>query len=95
MTTTTTTTTTTTHLKLERGRFARHVKATLASVLPLAWRTGPGTGARPVMSASDALDVEVATEAQRVRDLAHSYSKTDPGFAADLYAAASRHEARG
>lgn len=91
----TTTTTTTTHLKLERGRFARHVKATLASVLPLAWRTGPGTGARPVMSASDALDVEVATEAQRVRDLAHSYSKTDPGFAADLYAAASRHEARG
>ena len=91
----TTTTTTTTHLKLERGRFAQHVKATLASVLPLAWRTWPGAGARPVMSASDASAVEVATEVQRVRELARSYSKTDPGFAADLYAAASRHEARG
>jgi hypothetical protein len=33
-----------------------------------------------------------ALEAQKVRELAYSYSKTDPGFAADLYAAASRHE---
>ena len=33
-----------------------------------------------------------AREAQSVRELASSYSKTDPGFAADLYAAAARHE---
>ena len=31
-------------------------------------------------------------EAQKVRNLAYTYSKTDPGFAADLYAAAARHE---
>ena len=89
------TTTTTLHLKLERGRFAQHAKATLASVFPLAWRTALGAGARPAMSASEASALEAAREAQRVRDLAYSYSKTDPGFAADLYAAASRHEARG
>jgi hypothetical protein len=34
-------------------------------------------------------------EAQKVRELAYSYSKTDPGFAADLYAAAARHEGLG
>jgi len=31
-------------------------------------------------------------EACRVRELALSYLKTDPGFAADLFAAADRHE---
>jgi hypothetical protein len=31
-------------------------------------------------------------EAAEVRRLAYSYSKSDPGFAADLYAAAERHE---
>ena len=75
------------HPMLERGRFAQHVKATLASVVPLALRRA--LGARPVMSATD----EAAIEAQRVRDMAHTCSETDPGFAADLYAAASRHEA--
>ena len=86
-------TTTAMHLKLERGRFAQHLKATLASAVPLAWRAVLGASAGPVLSASDAAAVEVATEAQRVREMAHTYSKTDPGFAADLYAAASRHEA--
>ncbi len=33
-----------------------------------------------------------ADEARAVRDLAERYAKTDPGFAADLYAAAARHE---
>ena len=33
-----------------------------------------------------------AEEAARVRDLAGTYVKTDPGFAADLYAAADRYE---
>ena len=36
--------------------------------------------------------VWASLEAQKVRDLAYSYSRTDPGFAADLYAAAARHE---
>jgi hypothetical protein len=31
-------------------------------------------------------------EAARVRALAGTYVKTDPGFAADLFAAADRHE---
>ena len=83
----TTMTTTAMHPKLERGRFAQHVKATLASVVPLALRRA--LAARPVMSATD----EAAIEAQCVRDMADTYRETDPGFAADLYAAASRHEA--
>jgi hypothetical protein len=33
-----------------------------------------------------------AQEAQAVRELAWSYRETDPGFAADLAAAADRHE---
>lgn len=33
-----------------------------------------------------------AEEAARVRDLAGTYVKTDPGFAGDLYAAADRYE---
>lgn len=33
-----------------------------------------------------------ADEARAVRHLAERYAKTDPGFAADLYAAAARHE---
>jgi hypothetical protein len=31
-------------------------------------------------------------EAERVREMAGSYLKTDPGFAADLFAAADRYE---
>ena len=86
-------TTTAMHLKLERGRFAQHVKATLASVVPLAWRRALGASARPVISATEEAAIEAAMEVQRVREMAHAYSKTDPGFAADLSAAASRHEA--
>lgn len=33
-----------------------------------------------------------AQEAQEVRELAWSYRETDPGFSADLAAAADRHE---
>jgi hypothetical protein len=33
-----------------------------------------------------------AQEAQQVRELAWSYRQSDPGFAADLSAAADRHE---
>jgi hypothetical protein len=82
-------TTTTLQLKLERGRFAEHVKASLARLVPSPWRLAlRATPKAPAMSAADA----VSREAQEVREMAHSYSKTDPGFAADLYAAAARHE---
>lgn len=76
-------TTTAMHLKLERGRFAQHLKAMLASAVPLAWREALGASARPVLSATEAAAIEVAAEAQRGREMAHAYSKTDPGFAAD------------
>lgn len=33
-----------------------------------------------------------AQEAAEVRELAHHYRKSDPGFASDLFAAADRHE---
>jgi hypothetical protein len=35
-----------------------------------------------------------ADEAEEVRGLARQWEHTDPGFAADLYAAAARHEGR-
>ena len=41
---------------------------------------------------SDRLRVR-AQEAEEVRDLARSVERQSPGFAADLYAAALRHEA--
>lgn len=31
-------------------------------------------------------------EAEALREFAHTYAKTDPSFAEDLYAAADRHE---
>jgi hypothetical protein len=35
-----------------------------------------------------------AREAAKVRELADTYRRSDPGFASDLYAAANRHEAQ-
>lgn len=35
---------------------------------------------------------DMAADAERVRAMARAWEKTDPGFAADLYAAAARHE---
>jgi hypothetical protein len=81
-------TTNTLQLQLERGRFADHVKASLAILLPPSWRQALQARPMPVATAAEA----AAREAQAVRDMAYSYSKTDPGFAADLYAAAARHE---
>jgi hypothetical protein len=82
-------TTTTLHADVQRSRFAHHTFAALAGLLPGALRRQFGalqTGAAPSAS------VAASIEAQRVRDLARGYAKTDPGFASDLYAAAARHE---
>ena len=79
--------TTTLHLKVQRSRFSHHALATLARFAPAALRSW-FTLEPLVLSAAD----KASLEAQKVRDMAHSYSKTDPGFASDLYAAAARHE---
>lgn len=78
-------TTATLHAHVQRNRFAQHAFATLASLIPGARRAET---AAPSRSAAES----AALEAQTVRNLASSYAKTDPGFAADLYAAAARHE---
>ena len=79
--------TTTLHLKVQRSRFSHHALATLAGMAPAALRRW-FTSAPLVLTAAD----KASLEAQKVRDMAYSYSKTDPGFASDLYAAAARHE---
>jgi hypothetical protein len=77
------------HADVQRSRFARHALGALAGLVPLAWRS-MRSAVSPVRSLS--ASESAALEAQKVRDLAYSYSRTDPGFAADLYAAAARHE---
>jgi len=82
-------TTTTLHANVQRSRFVQHVLSTLSGLAYSAWSL-PLRAVQPAapLSSADAASLE----AQKVRNLAYSYSKTDPGFAADLYAAAARHE---
>jgi hypothetical protein len=78
-------TTATLHSNVQRSRFAQHALAAFSGLAGALF----GVAARPAPgSRAD----EIAREAQHVRELASSYLKTDPGFAADLYAAAARHE---
>jgi hypothetical protein len=82
-------TTATLHSHVQRNRFVQHALSALSGLAFSAWNL-PLRGAQP---ARDLTPAESASlEAQKVRELAYSYSKTDPGFAADLYAAAARHE---
>lgn len=82
-------TTATLHANVQRTRFVQHVLTALSGLAHSAWSL-PLRSAQPAASLSVAESASL--EAQKVRELAHSYSKTDPGFAADLYAAAARHE---
>ena len=84
-------TTTTLHVEVQRSRFAQHALAALSMLIPPLFRGPPPVVQRRAQPAQRASET-AALEAQKVRDLAYSYSKTDPGFAADLYAAAARHE---
>lgn len=71
-------TTLTLHAHVQRSRFVHHVFEWLGRLAASPWtRTKPPSP---------------AAEAQHVRRLAGRYRNTDPGFAADLYAAAARHE---
>jgi hypothetical protein len=74
------------HANVQRNRFVQHVMSSLFGLTSSAF----SLPARPAAASSAAESASL--EAQKVRDLASSYSKTDPGFAADLYAAAARHE---
>ena len=76
-------TTATLHANVQRSRFAQHMLASLIGLIPAVLRAPP-------VARSAARSA--AIEAQNVRNLAYAYSKTDPGFASDLYAAAARHE---
>jgi hypothetical protein len=80
-------TTSTLHYEVERSRFANLLLAALGAAIPATLANLLGREAAPVDPADKA-----ALEAQAVREMARSYAKTDPGFAADLYAAAARHE---
>jgi hypothetical protein len=77
--------TTTFHSSLQRSRFSHHAVTALTSLL-----RAPLRFLQPALPRTAA--EFAALEAQNVRKLASSYTKTDPGFAADLYAAAARHE---
>lgn len=62
--------------------------------LPL-WLTELGAVAKRLLSAGQATEPRLhnrAQEAEELRDYAHNFIQTDPGFAADLFAAADRHE---
>lgn len=48
--------------------------------------------ALPQRRVAQARALTPAEEAARVREMASTYVKTDPGFAADLFAAADRYE---
>jgi len=75
-------TTTTVHANVQRSRFVQHAFSALTGLIP--------TGLRG--SVEHTPSGAAALEAQKVREMAYAYSKTDPGFASDLYAAAARHE---
>lgn len=81
------TTTTFTHDAPHRSAFMRDALNLFRGLLPAALRARPAPAASPGSANETA-----AAEAQRVRAMAHAYLRTDPGFAADLYAAAARHE---
>ena len=80
-------TTTTLHYEIERNRFANLLMAALGAAVPA---TLANLVRRETPSVNEA--DKTAREAEAVRELARSYAKTDPGFAADLFAAAARHE---
>ena len=82
-------TTTALHMQVQRSRFAHHIVAALAAALPATLRALAGNKKLGTIPTKERA---TAREAEQVRRMAHTFSRTDPGFAADLYAAAMRHE---
>ena len=84
-------TTSTLHYEVERSRFTNLLLAALGAAVPATLGSLFGRDRSTSANPAD----RAAIEAQAVREMARSYAKTDPGFAADLYAAAARHEGLG
>ena len=82
-------TTTALHMQVQRSRFAHHIVAALVTALPATLRALAGNKKLVTIPAKERA---AAREAEQVRRMANTFSRTDPGFAADLYAAAMRHE---
>ncbi|HEY9023318.1 MAG TPA: hypothetical protein VIO33_11665 [Burkholderiaceae bacterium] len=80
-------TTTTLHYEIQRSRFTNLLMAALGAAVPATLGNLLRREA-PQISEAD----KIGREAEAVREMARSYAKTDPGFAADLFAAAARHE---
>ena len=81
--------TTTLQLQLQRNRFAQHAIDALGAFLSAPLRSLQAARApAPALSAAD----KAAREAQEVREMARTFARSQPGFAADLSAAADRHE---
>jgi hypothetical protein len=77
------------HAKLQRSRFSHLALEALTHWFPVVARLSlQAVRPAPALTAAEMASIE----AQKVRAMAYTYSKTDPGFAADLYAAAARHE---
>jgi len=79
---------TTIHFPSGRGAYAPTGLAALRALLAKAFRQKP----TPRVQAARPTAREVLREAAAVRALAQTYALTDRGFAADLFAAADRHE---
>ncbi|KNZ31203.1 MAG: hypothetical protein AD742_18555 [Methylibium sp. NZG] len=68
------------------GEALRELSSATQRLGAAVWATLPQRRSAPAQALSR------AEEAARVRELAGSYQRTDPGFAADLYAAVDRYE---
>lgn len=75
-------TTITLHRDVQRSRFFHHAAEAMRLVLLGGLAGAPAPQRR----------VDPARDAAKVRRMANAYLSTDPSFAADLYAAADRHE---
>jgi hypothetical protein len=82
-------TTITMHMGVERARFAMHALTSVGSLLSGAART---LTHRVPAAAKASTRKQIVREANRLREMARRYANTDPGFASDLYGAATRHE---
>lgn len=75
------------------GDALRELAAAARSVVTAVWAAASAAlRQRGSRGSASALALSPAEEAARVRALAGTYLKSDPGFAADLFAAADRHE---
>ena len=75
------------------GKFEPRVQGTGPAHALGEWLAAAAGVLRAFLSMRQATPAEIAArDAQAVRAMADSFRNTDPGFASDLYAAASRHE---